>query len=1004
MTSEPAHVHVLVFSKDRPFQLREALRSLAARCATRAVARLSCAVLYCASSPAYGAAYASVRSACPRLIPSLSIDWVCESDFGAQLVALVEATASTRHACVLTLVDDALWVADFDLHGAAAALCDHPDLLAVTARMHAGVVYSFTADVVSEPPSGLVALPRHTAATARALLAWNLGAARSSAEWGCAFELSATLYRARDLAAALRFVGATDARALSQPNLLEAALSRAWWARAGGLPAALASLRRAEGAWGLPTSPAAAAAATPFADGSRWWLACPPRPTAVVLTVNVVQSVFLSRVHVGGVGVGGGGGGGGGGALGAPALIALVDVSPNDSEPTACALTSAVPRVAFDLRWYAERARLTPWPCVHIGDWRVAAQDAARLPLAVPPQGDDDAEGGEAGGAAPVAVSGGAAGDTCRVVGESCCEAVGRHVANTLAGGGDLAIATVSVVMPARNAARHLPAALASIARQTHPDIELVVVDDASDDGGATAAIIAAHAAEHAAVTGDDALASNGAPHRLRRYRVVVVRLATQGGVAAALNVGLRHCTGALIARMDADDVAAPERLALQAEFMAAHAGVDVVGAAVQLVAADDAGGGGEPTAVDESSRAGAGAGEDGGRVGGGSGAGGAPAQLTSALPASPHPPSPPLPGGCTRVVVLPTHPVLTAWRMLFGCALAHPTVMARRDFFARAAAAVGGRDCAASAGGHPHPYPLGFPHAEDYALWCSALFAGGGGVGAPTAAAAAGEAGLAGPARPPQVVVCSLPAPLLCLRRHAQSASRMHAAHQRESALLALHAALCDPAGGLLARAAAAAAVPVSFRDAPVGKQRFLLALATRSELAAEIMARAAARCAGGGSDEDPLPSIDAPVALTPLLVEAAVDLLETLEAAFVTLVLPATLARMAAPVAPDSESAATGGHENGGRGISSGGALFAEVPASALVVAIQSDVSARVGALVTTAIAVCGPAAAPLLARWRRRPAGGRIEAPGSYHPSRGAAAATAGSAATTTAPATS
>ena len=45
-----------------------------------------------------------------------------------------------------------------------------------------------------------------------------------------------------------------------------------------------------------------------------------------------------------------------------------------------------------------------------------------------------------------------------------------------------------------------------------------------------------------------------------------------------ALNLGLSHCRGALIARMDADDVVHPDRLRLQAELLRSDAKLGAVG------------------------------------------------------------------------------------------------------------------------------------------------------------------------------------------------------------------------------------------------------------------------------------------------------------------------------------------------------------------------------------------------------------------------------------------
>lgn len=50
-----------------------------------------------------------------------------------------------------------------------------------------------------------------------------------------------------------------------------------------------------------------------------------------------------------------------------------------------------------------------------------------------------------------------------------------------------------------------------------------------------------------------------------------IVPLAKNVGLGAALNEGLKHCRYELVARMDTDDVALPERFAKQVEFMASN-------------------------------------------------------------------------------------------------------------------------------------------------------------------------------------------------------------------------------------------------------------------------------------------------------------------------------------------------------------------------------------------------------------------------------------------------
>jgi glycosyltransferase involved in cell wall biosynthesis len=118
----------------------------------------------------------------------------------------------------------------------------------------------------------------------------------------------------------------------------------------------------------------------------------------------------------------------------------------------------------------------------------------------------------------------------------------------------------VSVVLPVFDAAPFLGAALDSIARQTFTDWELLAVDDGSTD--ASPAILADLARRDA--------------------RVRVLRQ-PHLGLVSALNAGLAQARGRYIARMDADDLAHPERLAAQVEFLEARGEVGVVGALVEF-------------------------------------------------------------------------------------------------------------------------------------------------------------------------------------------------------------------------------------------------------------------------------------------------------------------------------------------------------------------------------------------------------------------------------------
>ncbi len=118
----------------------------------------------------------------------------------------------------------------------------------------------------------------------------------------------------------------------------------------------------------------------------------------------------------------------------------------------------------------------------------------------------------------------------------------------------------ISVVMPVFNAAGVVGQAVASIRRQTFAGWELVAVDDGSTDG--TTGRLRQEAAGEA------------------RLRVVSQ---PHSGIVAALNAGLAAARGEFIARMDADDVAHPERLAEQAALLANRPEIGVVGCRIEF-------------------------------------------------------------------------------------------------------------------------------------------------------------------------------------------------------------------------------------------------------------------------------------------------------------------------------------------------------------------------------------------------------------------------------------
>lgn len=122
----------------------------------------------------------------------------------------------------------------------------------------------------------------------------------------------------------------------------------------------------------------------------------------------------------------------------------------------------------------------------------------------------------------------------------------------------------ISVVMPFRDAAATLDRALASILAHADDALEVLAIDDGSCDSG---------------------------PERVRAWaqrdpRVRLLKTA-QSGLVGALMTGVSAARGALIARMDADDVSHPERLARQRDYLLRHPELALIGTQVAAVADD---------------------------------------------------------------------------------------------------------------------------------------------------------------------------------------------------------------------------------------------------------------------------------------------------------------------------------------------------------------------------------------------------------------------------------
>jgi glycosyltransferase involved in cell wall biosynthesis len=121
----------------------------------------------------------------------------------------------------------------------------------------------------------------------------------------------------------------------------------------------------------------------------------------------------------------------------------------------------------------------------------------------------------------------------------------------------------VSVLMPVFNGEATIGASIESILGQTATNFEVLVVDDGSTDR--TAEIVASYADP----------------------RIRYIRNAENLGISRSLNLGIELAEARWIARMDADDIALPQRLERQLRAVGQNPSWDVCGSFTIKVAPD---------------------------------------------------------------------------------------------------------------------------------------------------------------------------------------------------------------------------------------------------------------------------------------------------------------------------------------------------------------------------------------------------------------------------------
>ena len=123
-------------------------------------------------------------------------------------------------------------------------------------------------------------------------------------------------------------------------------------------------------------------------------------------------------------------------------------------------------------------------------------------------------------------------------------------------------MAEISVIMPVYNAGSYLAQAVNSILTQTFTDFEFLICDDCSTDASGT--ILQQFAA--------------------RDNRIKLFRNEKNSGIVVSLNKLLSHVSSPYIARMDADDIAIPERLEKQYRYMQKNPHIHIAGGQLEVI------------------------------------------------------------------------------------------------------------------------------------------------------------------------------------------------------------------------------------------------------------------------------------------------------------------------------------------------------------------------------------------------------------------------------------
>jgi teichuronic acid biosynthesis glycosyltransferase TuaG len=113
---------------------------------------------------------------------------------------------------------------------------------------------------------------------------------------------------------------------------------------------------------------------------------------------------------------------------------------------------------------------------------------------------------------------------------------------------------TISIIMPAYNAAKTISQSIESVIKQSHKNWELLIIDDGSQDN--TSALVL--------------------DFQNKDQRIKLIKLSRNGGLSNARNEGCRAAIGSFISFLDSDDLWHENKLEIQVNFHLLNPEIDI--------------------------------------------------------------------------------------------------------------------------------------------------------------------------------------------------------------------------------------------------------------------------------------------------------------------------------------------------------------------------------------------------------------------------------------------